>query len=127
MSIYNVTEWLERLTANVLVATCIPRFDTVESEERQMKQCIENCVYPPYTYNSPNMLALRKEVIHTVLYVVYPMQFRCLIKKKIREIQVQKSVKGSRVSSLAAKGSYRINPPNNSHWSGLLSLASNLI
>jgi hypothetical protein len=57
---------------------------------------------------SPNLLALRKEVIYTVLNVIYPMRFDVF--PKIREIQVQKSVKSSRVrnprevlSSLAAR------------------------
>jgi hypothetical protein len=35
---------------------------------------------------SPNLLALRKVVIHTVLYVTYPMQFDVF--PKIREVQV---------------------------------------
>jgi hypothetical protein len=56
-----------------------------------------------------NLLSLRKVVIHTVLYVIYSMWFDVF--PKIREIQVQKSMKSSRarnpgkiLSSLAAKG-----------------------
>jgi hypothetical protein len=59
------------------------------------------------------LLALRKGVIHTNLYVVYAMQFDVFSKKsgKYCTVQMKKSVKGSRIrnpltvlSSLAATG-----------------------
>ncbi len=62
---WDLAKWLERLTVNALVATVLGSIPasvgTVESEERQMKQCWTKKKNPP---QKNLVLALAKEPFH---------------------------------------------------------------